>query len=74
MEGDDSLDLSSTMPLQIPDPDGNNIPLDEFEENEEIEGDCESLFTIVITTSSTPLLPAGSKAEALNVIFVLPKL
>jgi hypothetical protein len=39
MEGEDSLDLSSTMPLEIPDPDGNNIPLDEFEENEEINTD-----------------------------------
>ena len=39
MEGEDSLDLSSTMPLEIPDPDGDNIPLDEFEENEEINTD-----------------------------------
>ena len=39
MEGEDSLDLSSAMPLEIPDPDGDNIPLDEFEENEEINTD-----------------------------------
>ena len=51
MEGDDSLDLSSTMPLQIPDPDGNNIPLDEFEENEEIYTD--KLRNISVNFSSS---------------------
>ena len=51
MEGDDSLDLSSTMPLQIPDPDGNNIPLDEFEENEEINTD--KLRNISVNFSSS---------------------
>ncbi|MEC7544252.1 MAG: hypothetical protein VYE51_02135 [Candidatus Thermoplasmatota archaeon] len=51
MEGDDSLDLSSTMPLQIPDPDGNNIPLDEFEETEEIYTD--KLRNISVNFSSS---------------------
>ena len=51
MEGDESLDLSSTMPLEIPDPDGNNIPLDEFEENEEINTD--KLRNISVNFSSS---------------------
>ncbi|MBA40614.1 MAG: hypothetical protein CMB17_01850 [Euryarchaeota archaeon] len=51
MEGDESLDLSSTMPLEIPDPDGDNIPLDEFEENEEINTD--KLRNISVNFSSS---------------------
>ena len=51
MEGDESLDLSSTTPLEIPDPDGDNIPLDEFEENEEINTD--KLRNISVNFSSS---------------------
>ena len=51
MEGDESLDLSSTMPLEIPNPDGDNIPLDEFEENEEINTD--KLRNISVNFSSS---------------------
>ena len=51
MEGDESLDLSSTTPLEIPDPDGNNIPLDEFEENAEINTD--KLRNISVNFSSS---------------------
>ena len=51
MEGDESLDLSSTMPLEITDPDGNNIPLDEFEENEEMNTD--KLRNISVNFSSS---------------------
>ncbi len=51
MEGDESLDLSSTTPLEIPDPDGDNIPLDEFEENAEINTD--KLRNISVNFSSS---------------------
>ncbi|MFL2976353.1 MAG: hypothetical protein ACJZ49_02250 [Candidatus Thalassarchaeaceae archaeon] len=51
MEGDESLDLSSTTPLEIPDPDGDNIPLDQFEENAEINTD--KLRNISVNFSSS---------------------